>query len=492
MLSKTEKQSELIVNFVLQHYCGIIEAIYRFGKTRLGVMAVAKYITEFPKNDVLIVAPSQGVYTAWEMELIKEFGAIPKRVNLITMDSLLRVGNFDIGLLVIDEIHMYTTDKRYQVIDGTKVNFSHFLGLTGTMPTGPDYYKLTAVAPVIDTITEKEAEENGWISPSMTYNVALQFPNRDKLEYIKRSEPITNIQKDFQGLSRKFRYDDGNYMFRSDIDLITSCFRGKNTPWGRVDGERLRASLAKKMGWRPDLNLLIDYNRNLDLRWSPSAIKRKARNFINNVDYRQELMIDSNTKLSAVIAILEKFRDRQTIVFNGNINFAEAVKDSANHNIPLYSATTYHSQVKNRPLIDPITNEYFKYKSGAKKGQVKMFGQKKIIDDVVDGMTNGQYDMVSVVNAFDVGINIPTLDLVITTSGSANMINHKQRTARGKTFIESKVSLIINLFFDDFDVEIEGVVKSFNSRDRIKLQYREGVKELSNVLTLNEFLATNV
>lgn len=487
-MNRTTKQKELEDIFFDNDCIGIEDVVPRFGKTRLGINIAIRYMKLFAKTEVLIVTPSLAILQHWETTLIKHFGDVPSNFNVMNTDSILNLKSFDIDLLIIDEIHLFTTDKRFDLINGKHIHYSHFLGLTGSMPSGYNYKLLTSVAKVIARVTEEEAVENEWISPYIEYNVSLEFPRNDQIEYIERSIPISETLKQFRGLEQKFKLKGGVYMFRSTYDLITGCYYGKSTIYGYFKGDEIRHILASKMGWSYNLNLTSKYNRNLNNTWSPGAIRDAALLFIKSVEYRHDLMTNNIVKLNAILLIIGKLKDKKAIIFNGSINFAEAVKDTLNHNIIGYNAISYHSKMKGKPMLGD-DGEFIKYKSGKKQGEIKLFGQKSVLSEVIEGTIRGKYDAISVVNAFDQGVDIPNIDLVLTTSGSTNVITNKQRTARGKTYYGDKVSIIINLFFDDFIININNKDNTIISRDKRKLMQRQDVSKLKNVISISNFLS---
>ena len=488
MKTRTEKQTELADVFFAENCMGIEDVVPRFGKTQLGIDIAERYIRTFAETEVLVITPSLVILQHWETSLIKHFGAVPDNINVMNADSVLNLKPFDIDLLIVDEVHLFTTDTRFTLINDKHIHFTHFLGLTGTMPSTYNYKLLTSVAPVIARVTEQEAIKNGWISDYVECNVALDFPDNDKIEYVNRTQPITETLRQFNGLERKFKLKGGVYMFRSTYDLISSCYYGRSTIHGYFNGQDIRENLAAKMGWHSGLDLTSKYNRNLNDTWSPGAIRDAALIFLKSVEYRHDLMSNNIVKLNAVLSILKKLKDSRAIIFSNSINFAEIIKDTLNHNIPGYHCISYHSKMKGRPMEDEY-GELIRYKSGKKKGEVKLFGQKAILEEVVQGTVGGKYNAISVVNAFDQGVDIPNIDLVITTSGSTNVITNKQRTARGKTYYGDKVSTIVNLYFDDFTVLIDDERRIISSRDKRKLMQRQDVAKLKNPISLNEFLS---
>jgi hypothetical protein len=85
--------------------------------------------------------------------------------------------------------------------------------------------------------------------------------------------------------------------------------------------------------------------------------------------------------------------------------------------------------------------------------------------------------------ALDEGFNVENMELAITTSGTTNPIQHKQRTARVKTLEpnKEKETMVLNLFFKDFQIfKPDGTVSYVKSRDQTKLMMRQ--KQSENII----------
>jgi len=114
-----------------------------------------------------------------------------------------------------------------------------------------------------------------------------------------------------------------------------------------------------------------------------------------------------------------------------------------------------------------------RYKGGKRAGEVKLFGKDVLRKSIIQNMKNGELLFLATARALDEGLDIPNLEMVITTAGTANPIQYTQRNARGKTvdiYNPDKVTKIINLYFDDFYDEEGNLNKS---RDKTKLLYRQ-------------------
>ena len=91
----------------------------------------------------------------------------------------------------------------------------------------------------------------------------------------------------------------------------------------------------------------------------------------------------------------------------------------------------------------------------------------------------------STARALDEGLDIPTIEQVITTAGTANPVQYAQRNARGKRvdiYNPNKVTRILNLYFDDFIGASGNIVKS---RDKQKLVAKQRERN-STVIWLHD------
>lgn len=473
--SKLARQEEALTKWRNKGGIGTLDIVMRFGKTRIGMMAIDRMIDRNPKLDVIVVTPSVTVHDEW-LSQMKDYGdtvnTISAYVRVYTANQLLE-NNLDIkaDLLIIDEVHKFTSDKRVRIIKGDIVKYKFLMCLTGSMPGGSMREKIVSYAPIVDTITEKEALEKHWISQFIEFNIPLEFPDNDKDEYLKYSTIIKNVLNKFKNIYKLFRFSNGTLMYDSDFDLILSCYSGKSTTLANgtkyyMDPQLCREGIINKMSWNPDLAK----------DWSDEAIKQDAYKFNKAVSKRNDLLINNIVKLNAVMAIF-KANQVPTICFNESTDFADVVSDAINNNINRISIC-YHSNIKSGPIIDPFTGQWIKYSErSARRGQIKNFGKDSLRKLAIEGMTNGTYKFLSTARAFDEGLTIPNLEQVITTAGTANPMQYAQRNARGKTvdiYNPNKVTRIYNLYFDDFYIlNNDGERELIKSRDKTKLYLRQ-------------------
>ena len=129
----------------------------RLGKTRTGINAIQLLVKKKPDAQILISVPTEVLKEQWMEELIK-FGVF-SNCRVVVINTIIK-GEWDVDLLVIDEVHGTVSEHMRRIFDCVTYNF--ILCLTGTLERldGKEVL-LKQYAPVCDTITMKEALANG-------------------------------------------------------------------------------------------------------------------------------------------------------------------------------------------------------------------------------------------------------------------------------------------------------------------------------------------
>jgi superfamily II DNA or RNA helicase len=450
-ISKSNRQLEAITKWGLTGK-GTFHHVMQFGKTYETCVLINKVFGMHPNVTVGITMPSEWIKQNW-INAVKDYITAP-HTNEITISSAAEILNSPIplvfDLLVVDEIHKFTSKERLKIISGERVHYKWNLGLTGTFPSGKDGIELSKYFPVVDTITEQEALEHGWISNFVEYNLALKLTDADKDRYEQYSIPIRETLNCFRGSAKLFGtifYD--KYNKPDDYKLIQACHSGKNII---VNGKNvylqasiIRQQLANKKGWNKELPLDNSYSKMLEDNWNPDVLEYRCKQFIELVKARNEILINNDIKLKAAVDIYNKFR-LPTIIFNESTEFADAIADTLNEYE--IQAVCYHSNIESRYSINNDGTMLL-----TASGKPKKIGKTLLKREALNGLTTGRYKCLSTARALDEGLSIPNLRVVITTAGTANPLQYAQRTARGKTvdiYDKNKVTRIVNLYFGNF------------------------------------------
>lgn len=491
-MTKTERGDIGISKFRTARGIGAFDYVMRFGKTELGLRVAKLVRNAHGKGKIIVIVPSIVVKDVWLITIIEKFVGLD--IEVLTADYILNnvesVEDKDCLLLIVDEIHKFTSEERLKIVDSTILDSKFRLALTGTYPYGNKI--IEDRFPVIDVITEKEAIKEEWISKFIEYNIKLEMNMDDKLKYLKYSSIIRDTLKSFKDTYKLLKFADGTNIFDNDLQVILSCYTGKDLRHKGHDfikPTHIREVIAQKMGWQYELDLTIQYNEQLDAYWKPENIYTRAVEFHRVMQKRNTIHNDNIVKLNAVMLIYDYYKDKCIISFNQSIDFADKITEFINNEYKKDKAISYHSQSKGKSLINFITNKPFLKKDG----EVKRFGVKKQLSYIIEMMRIGKYNMLNTVSALDEGLNIPNIDLVITTSGTANPLKYAQQSARGKTvdiYNSNKRTIILNLFFDDFIQVVDGESKFFKSRDKTKLLIRQN-NPLIPIVSITEIIKNN-
>ena len=93
-----------------------------FGKTRVALICIKRFLAKNPSSSVLVVVPTQNLKDQWYgLLLTNELPYVKVEiVNTITLKNSDVVYDYD--LLVLDELHVYASDQFSKVFDKVKYN----------------------------------------------------------------------------------------------------------------------------------------------------------------------------------------------------------------------------------------------------------------------------------------------------------------------------------------------------------------------------------
>ena len=497
-ITRVERQKESASRWRYARGIGTLALTPRFGKTYLAIeFIINAHLNNNADNYVIIVVPSDIIFQQW-VDNLKSYCEHIERVELYTINNIVTNDlHLSCTLLIVDEIQKFTTPDRKECIDGTRIKHTYRLALTGTYPYGIQW--IEELYPVVDTISEEEAVNNKWISPFVEYNILLELPIADKARYERFSKPISETLQLFRQVYPLLKRENNEPIFTDEFHLIQSCHSGFKTISlaGHdiyVTYDRLCNTIALLQGWHTNLDVSIPVNEELHKVWSPIAIHERAKVFIDYIRRRNDILIDNPVKLQIIGDIVSR-NNVTTICFNESTKFADSVAEYINARFKdTIVAACYHSKIDSRTMINPATNDYFKFTTGDRKGLPKILGKESIKRIVIDGVKEGYYKFLSTAKALDEGLDIPNIEQVICTGGTTNPLTYQQRTARGKTidiYNPSKMTRIFNLVFDDFTNSSGELIKS---RDKTKLILRQQssgatVKWIKNTSEINLMVA---
>ncbi len=422
-----ERQLEGISKWFDSDCDGILNYATGVGKsytTNLGIERLEKQNQE----SYLIVVPGAELEIQWNNKLLEYFPkSISNRIVVKTAHKILAENiQYEVGTLIVDEIHEFHTEDRIKLIDNTKIKCKRFLGLTASADD-KNFYKILKHRKVVDVITKQEAIDKGFIAQVIEYNLGLQLTPKERETYDILSLTISNLMPKF----------DNNLEYAQKV-----LNGGKDRNNQYYSGAGWATSLAFKKGWKHGLNLTYPAHKQIDDLWNPSYFIGWANRLITAIRGRKALLCNANAKYNATLAIINKYNKVKTIIFAESTDFADKIGVILNnHNHP---TVVYHSNLATKLVTSPVSGKLVKF------GKIR---QKK---EALSRIRLGQARVLAVTKALDRGLDVPDLRMSIVASGSNSTTQNTQRGGRAgrKEQDEDEPVLLINLYMVDTQDEI--------------------------------------
>ena len=421
---KQQRQLEGVFKWADNKYKGILDWHTGVGKT-YGTELGIKYLeATLGKHSYLIIVPSAPLETQWKEKLAHLPKNLLERITIKTIDKILNEDLvYEVNVLIIDEIHEFTTEKRLDVLNGLIVKYDKILGLTASTDD-KNFKKILKHVKVVDVISAEEAKREKFVADVIEYNVALVLSENEQITYDKLTETISKLMPRF----------DNNLQLANCV--LTG---GKHTNGMYYAGPKWAQGIAAKNGWHPRLDLSIESHQLVNSLWNPNHIIGYARSLINSIRARKDLLCNANSKYNATLEIAKKFNKVKTILFSESTTFADKIGIILNANNQ--PTVVFHSKLKLKIGTSPKTGKPLK------KGITR---QK---NEALSEIRSGKSRILSTAKSFDRGLDVPDLRLSVTTSGSSSTTQKKQRdgrTGRREESIHADVPVLnINLYIKD-------------------------------------------
>lgn len=374
---------------------GTIIAATGVGKTFMSLIILKKILKKWKNCNTIVVVPTIQLKDQWEKELKESnLKATVYVINTIVMSKKTYVCDF----LILDESHRYSTGAEFSKVFNI-INYKLLLCLTATL-TDVIRPIIEKHAKIVDTITQKDAKDNNWISDYIEYNLPVELTDEDKAVY-------TSLNKQF---NKYFSY------FSFDFKLAMKC-RGK------VES----ANYADQMGWDPKL---VAFYAN---RWGHFMKERK------------EWLYNTQGKIDITVEIIKRFSVK-TVTFSESTKFADEVCKKLGE-----SAVSYHSAVMTelkvndkiiarcykeegklifRKISDNSPTSFLELKKTYPK--IKRVGQKILLKEALVKFADNRYKIntICTARALDQGFNVEDIELGIIAARTTSEVSNTQRVGR--------------------------------------------------------------
>ncbi len=456
---KLARQKQVISKFSNKYNgLGVFEACTGFGKTYVAILLILKLNKNIPDAPIIVVVPKINLKDDWERP---KTGHIDKHnlknVSVFVINTYIN-SKWKCKFLIVDEVHHILSEEALEFKKVLYItHFDYFLGLSATLNHKEKQYLFRTGISIIDTVTVEEGEREGYISKSHVYNLSVKLDEKE----------VENMEK----LDKIINYNFAR--FENNFSLVFACSGPKDKPTSAeiknkkhyaTCGE-FRGMLAKKMGWDNTENHI----------WSPTNIQKSAIMYVRSIKARKEILYRGDNKLNTVVNLLNKFKDKKTIVFWQTTEMANKLEEVLGKNRcrAYYSDMTSEYYVgdtlvakaekvkgKNKKvktlykLIDD-DNHYFTYEEIRKKfPKGKRRSGAKIQKEALEVFKSkhNNVNVFSVVRAVDEGLDDHDVDFVLLGAYFASKRQDIQRRGRGGRINPNnldKKTLVVNLYYMD-------------------------------------------
>lgn len=425
------------------------------GKTYAAILVMKRLLLNDSKHSIVVLVPAN-VIDRWKVEIINNFNK--KQQNNINVYTPHHISNNNIRIktntLIVDELHEYYSEEFIKIINTTYIQFDNNLGLTATYVDSKNRHRLIEdLYPVIDRIDEKEAIREGYVSSYVEFNLRVELSEIEKLQYTEYTDIISKTINKFG---------------RGGLDLATKCLSGGKHFDGKIyTNMQFVYGYATSKGWRKNLDLSIEANKQIDDLWNPHKIFGYATSLVNAIRHRKNILYNCSTKIDVSLELCEKFNTYKTIIFSQSTNFADKINLLLNEQEHRCSVV-YHSN------LDTI------FLPSEKTGKLIKYGKTRLKRQAIEYIKNGKARIICTASSLDKGFDVSDLTLAITASGTSNFTQYKQRGGRVKRknlFNDDKVALLINLYVGDS--KEEDWLKKRQSQSDHKIYWIDSIDDIS-------------
>ena len=447
---------------------GTAKLITGFGKTFVAILAIKELFKLFATYNIVIVVPAN-IYEQWNKILNEQF--TKKQLIQISLFSISQIVNNKIKIktdcLIVDELHECYSDEAIKILNGEYIQFKDNLGLTATYEDSKNRHtKIKDIFPVIDFISEQEGIKEGYISPYIEYNLSVELTGEEKEEYARLSKIISeNLNKFPKGIGLK---------------VASACLSGGYHKGKKWTNTQMVYGYASSKGWVKNMDLTDAKNAQINDIWNPHKIFGYAQRLMNSIRLRKNILYNAESKYQTCIDICNKFEGIKTILFSQSTSFADKLNLLLNEDKP-NSSVVYHSALKTILAPSPKTNKLIKF------GKVR---RKRL---ALENIKTGKATRLCTASSLDKGLDIPDLGIGITSSGTSNFTQYKQRKGRSgriDMFNSDKKALLVNLYVKDTREEnwlkerqskSTNIIHFITSVDEIEFEY-----EVKDNINLND------
>lgn len=280
--------------------------------------------------------------------------------------------NYDVSIVVgVNEWNLYVN---------TAFNHARFKLMIITKDT-IDSAKLSTIylniPPINDSINSSNINGVRALLPVEEHREPILFINQEDIDnYDKYTEYITQTIQVFGNLDNIKYARSGTQDGRSAIQYITE--------------------IAEYNGWSTDMDMTNPFSKQIDECYNPLVLAERVKTFYNIVRERMLICSDNVCKLERIVEIIKDNPDKRFLIISKRGEYAATVTKYINDKLGEICGD-YHDKIEDKVLVDsngiPVL-----YKSGSKKGTVRIIKSKAISTLNLKSFNDGLLRVLSIKN----------------------------------------------------------------------------------------------
>lgn len=455
---KLARQNSNIDKWLANGCRGVVEAVTGYGKTYVGILIIKRLHAKYPNVPVDVILPKINLLEDWTNPVTGHIAVHELTyVSAFVVNTYIKFERRFPTLVILDEIHNYASEEFGKVFEiaGIKKlseitefgNPPFVLGLTATLERNDGKHSIIEeYCPIIDTVGLEEAKREGYISKFKTYNLGLEYNEKDKEDYLRWDSMFRNA---FAKFNRNFELAMAcsyGAEVKSGLEILIKV-QERNSIGEVILIERMTTVWYTSREWCVWFANQNGWDGSTEHPWSPKKVAELAQVFSKSMRERKLMIYKASVKIDVIEQIINLYPHLKTITFAEDTTFADAVAERLGEG----RCKSYHSKVESRI----IRVEVF-----GKNGQVtykdKKIGKDKNKALIIEEFKRGEFLVLSTVKALDEGFDDPTVDLGIQASYTSSKRQNIQRNGRNTRKDEvraDKMALTVNLYMKDTQEE---------------------------------------
>lgn len=274
-------------------------------------------------------------------------------------------------------------------------------------------------------------------SSNLYYNRAPEFKS-DELNSLKATTATPPVEEwrigvnitrseDIELIKKYDTYIKESMSVFGDLSRIQTAINGDSTC--NVSAISFCTILAKNNGWSEDLDMSIEYNKQIDKYFNPIAIQERAKLTYDIIRKRTSLIANNNSKLDTILKLCKDNEGKKILIISKTTEFAKEITAYLNAHLQHYcngkrffdACYNYHNDVEDAYDLDDEGNR-LKVKSGKLKGTYRLIKGAAQMTNALRYYNNDWCNILSMGNT-PVKLVDGIVDIIIITSPLCNTID---------------------------------------------------------------------